>query len=521
MYRTRNPRLPGRPARVAAGAPGTAVTALLLAMSVAGCGSSDGNGTELSDDDASGPEAVDALPAPPAEQEEPPADAEPAPSEDDAPDPSSEDTGTAGDGTADAPSAEPGSAADEGAENAPDTPSPTEEGSEAPSGTPAAPEDGTADEPAAPPTSPEPPVAELPSAPPTAPEEVLSIEYSGYDAEIFWTRSTDDGWVMGYDVYRDGEIVAQMLDALSFYDDGLRPETSYTYAVAAVDDHGIRGEPSTVTFTTPADLPPEAGTANVAELQGGGSSVWQISDGLGTSAGLPSAGTCLYQNGAGSGVGVTDAWLPDRYDAYDLASLMWVNGEQVGGWLRSSTASTTTHAPFPVAGLTVLTEFHAVGSQPTLRNYTSFANDMPDDVAVIVNFATNFGSDGATRVVASSGGDLAFDREDRWVITDDYDGGGDPTNTTVFFGPGSPVSNTVFTGTSVFDCAGNQGLVARIDLSIPAGERRALMFFHSMSADEAGALGAVGQFDATPPFGSDLVEGLTEEELAEVANWTY
>lgn len=363
-------------------------------------------------------------------------------------------------------------------------------------------------------------VVELESEPPTSPGEVLSIEYSGYDVELFWTRSTDDGWVMGYDIYRNGVLMSPMLDALSFYDDTVQPDTEYTYEVIAVDDHGINSEPVSLALTTPAERSSDALPSNFAVLRGGDSASWEIGDGLGTSNGMPSGGSCIYDNGAGSGVGITDAWTTDQGDAFDLASLMWVNGEQLGGYLRSATESTSNYATFPIAGLVASTEFHAVSTQPVIRHYTSFSNGTSDDIFVIVNFVSNFGSDGSTSVVGSSNGDLEFDADDRWVISDDFDMG-DPTNTTVFFGPDSPMSNSVFTTESVFDCAGNQGFNARIDLTIPAGESRALMFFHAMSSSVSLATDLASQFDTTPAFGSDLVEGLSDVQLQAVANWVY
>jgi len=363
-------------------------------------------------------------------------------------------------------------------------------------------------------------VVELESEPPTSPGEVLSIEYSGYDVELFWTRSTDDGWVMGYDIYRNGVLMSPMLDALSFYDDTVQPDTEYTYEVIAVDDHGINSEPVSLALTTPAERSSDALPSNFAVLRGGDSASWEIGDGLGTSNGMPSGGSCIYDNGAGSGVGITDAWITDQGDAFDLASLMWVNGEQLGGYLRSATESTSNYATFPIAGLVASTEFHAVSTQPVIRHYTSFSNGTSDEISVIVNFVSNFGSDGSTSVVGSSNGDLEFDADDRWVISDDYDMG-DPTNTTVFFGPDFPMSNSVFTSESVFDCAGNQGFNARIDLTIPAGEARALMFYHAMSSSVSLATDLASQFDTTPAFGSDLVEGLTDVQLQAVANWVY
>ena len=358
---------------------------------------------------------------------------------------------------------------------------------------------------------------------PNPPAELISIEYSGYDLELFWTRATDeDGAVIGYDVYRDDEQLTVLLDALSFYDGSVQPETRYTYDVYAVDDEGYRSRAATLVLTTPADEPVSGAQPNTAVLNGGGGASWSISDGLSTSTGSWNSGSCSYSQGAGSGVGIVDANLPGNWDAFDWASLMWVNGEQVGGWLRSADGTTSNYASVPIAGLQIATEYHAVSTLPVLRNYTSFGNDTPEDIFIVVNVATNFGADGGNRVMQSSSGDLAFGADDRWIVTDDYDDvGGDPANVTVFFGPDSPASNSVFTGDSVFDCYGDQGLTARIDVVVPAGESRALMLFHGLAVSSVEAQELATLFDVTPEFGNELTEGLGEEQLSAVVNWNY
>lgn len=358
---------------------------------------------------------------------------------------------------------------------------------------------------------------------PDAPSEVISIQYSGYDLELFWPRATDpDGVVVGYDVYRDDEEQASRLDALSYYDGSVQPETEYTYDVYAIDNLGNRSRAATLVVTTPVDEPVNGAEPNYATLTGGETALWFVSDGLTTSNGGPTGGGCSYNGGAGSGVGITDARLERNGDAYDWASMLWVNGERVGGWLRSASDSTTNFASVPLAGLEVSTEYHAVSTQAVLRNYTSFANNAQEDIFIVVNIANNFGSDSRTQVMQSSSGDLSFGTDDRWVITDDSSTtGGDPANTTVFYGPDAPASVSVFTGNTVFNCAGPQGLTARIDVLIPAGERRALMFFHGMSVTSADAMNRAVQYDTTPAFGNPLVEGLSQAQLSEVANWRY
>lgn len=368
----------------------------------------------------------------------------------------------------------------------------------------------------------DPDFAEIAGAP-IEPAGVTSIQYSGYDLELFWSRGSDeDGVVIGYDIFRDDEQITDRLDALSFYDGSVQPETDYTYDIYSVDNDGLRSRAATVAITTPADEPVNGVAANYATLQGGGESSWFISDGLTTTNNSWSSGSCSSSEGAGSGVGITDARLPSNGDAYDYASLMWINGEQVGGWLRSATSSTSNFAPVPIAGLQVATEYHAISSLPVLRNYTALTNDSAEDIFVVINVATNFGADGGNRIITSSSGDTTFGADDRWVITDDSNNGGwDPANTTVFYGPDSPASPAVFTNDSVFNCWGSQGLTARIDVSVPAGETRALMLFHGLSTTQDNARSLATEFNTTPTIANALTEGMTEAQLTNVVNWDY
>lgn len=367
----------------------------------------------------------------------------------------------------------------------------------------------------------DPDFAELVGAP-NEPAGLTSVQYSGFDLELFWSRGTDDdGVVIGYDIFRDDEQITDRLDALSFYDGSTQPETDYTYDIYSVDNDGLRSRAATLLITTPEDTPVN-GPANSASLAGGGNASWFISDGLTTSSGTGPSGSCSYSGGAGSGVGISDARLPNNGDAFDLGSLMWVNGVQVGGFLRSATSSTSNYASVPIANLQVNTEFHAISSLPVLRNLTSFTNDTSEDIFVVINWASNFGADSGNRIITTSSGDNNFATNDRWVITDDgSDGGRDPANTTVFYGPDTPVSSSVFTNTSVFNCYGSEGLTARIDVTIPAGETRSLMLFHGMSAAQGNARSLATMFDITPTLASPLTEGLTEAQLLNVINWSY
>jgi len=91
------------------------------------------------------------------------------------------------------------------------------------------------------------------SGTPTKPGNLRADVYSRTAAELFWESSSDDGWVIGYDIVRDGNTVADALDAKSFFDNMLLAGKNYTYTVVAIDNEGNRSEQATVSITTPGD----------------------------------------------------------------------------------------------------------------------------------------------------------------------------------------------------------------------------------------------------------------------------
>ncbi len=77
--------------------------------------------------------------------------------------------------------------------------------------------------------------------------------YSSSAVEIFWQAAvSNDSVVTGYEVRRNGDLVAS-LDGLSYFDDGLRAGTEYTYNVRAIDANGNAGEYQSVSLRTNAN----------------------------------------------------------------------------------------------------------------------------------------------------------------------------------------------------------------------------------------------------------------------------
>ncbi|MGQ7846551.1 sialate O-acetylesterase [Granulosicoccus sp. 3-233] len=76
--------------------------------------------------------------------------------------------------------------------------------------------------------------------PPGLPDSLSSARYSATAGEIFWTPASDNVFVTGYHVVRDGESLG-IRDARSVFEPTLIPDQSYTYQVSAVDRAGNEG----------------------------------------------------------------------------------------------------------------------------------------------------------------------------------------------------------------------------------------------------------------------------------------
>ena len=113
------------------------------------------------------------------------------------------------------------------------------------------------------------------TAAPTAPA-LTGQAVSATRADLSWSGATDDIAVTGYEVYRDGALVATLGNVSTFSDTGLAPTTPYSYTVRALDAAGKRSDPSnaanvitpasaaTTTVTFPAVLDARVQEANAS-----------------------------------------------------------------------------------------------------------------------------------------------------------------------------------------------------------------------------------------------------------------
>jgi hypothetical protein len=88
------------------------------------------------------------------------------------------------------------------------------------------------------------------STPPTVPTGLAASGTTASQTTVTWTASTDNVGVTGYDVYRNGVVIATVT-ATSFTDVGLTRDTAYTYTVTARDAAGnASGASNAVAVTT-------------------------------------------------------------------------------------------------------------------------------------------------------------------------------------------------------------------------------------------------------------------------------
>jgi chitodextrinase len=156
---------------------------------------------------------------------------------------------------------------------------------------------------------------------PTAPTNLTASGTTQTATNLSWTASTDNVGVTGYDVYRDGSLIASVTGT-NYTANGLTASTTYSFFVRAKDAAGnISSNSNTVSVTT-TDAPAPDTTAPTAPTL--------------SASGTTQTSTNLSWSGATDNVGVT---------GYDILR----NGTLIG--------STTTATTFNVTGLTASTTY--------------------------------------------------------------------------------------------------------------------------------------------------------------------
>jgi hypothetical protein len=103
------------------------------------------------------------------------------------------------------------------------------------------------------------------ATPPTPPTLAASTRANPLQVNLSWSASSDQAGIAGYDVFKNGVLVAGNIANTSYNDlSGLNPATNYTYQVRARDNNGNASLSNTLNVTTP--IPPANGGPSVDNI---------------------------------------------------------------------------------------------------------------------------------------------------------------------------------------------------------------------------------------------------------------
>jgi Ca2+-binding RTX toxin-like protein len=195
-------------------------------------------------------------------------------------------------------------------------------------------------------------------------------------------------------------------------------------------------------------------------------------------------------------------------DAYD-------GGLNLNGFPFLGTAETEDNGREIVIGsanigsVEVTRKIYVPEDQSWARFLEIVTNTSSSTVNYTVQLNTNLGSDSSTVLVSTSSGDTIFNTEDNWLVTDDFDGGGDPTMVHVFAGEGEFQPDTASLSFDNLNFAYN--------LTLAPGETQIVMHFAAQNADQATALTKATQL---AQLELEALEGMSDEELQQVVNFS-
>jgi chitodextrinase len=164
---------------------------------------------------------------------------------------------------------------------------------------------------------------EADTTPPTPPGNLTAASVTASQAGLSWTPSTDNVGVVGYQVLRDGSVIATV-SGTSYTDTTVAPSTSYTYQVVAYDAAANTAASGTLQVTTPAP-----GTVFSDGFETGDLSQWTTVNGLAVQPALTHSGAYAAQETSTGAATYAYKTLPARYN--ELWAQSWVYVQSATG----------------------------------------------------------------------------------------------------------------------------------------------------------------------------------------------
>ncbi len=152
------------------------------------------------------------------------------------------------------------------------------------------------------------------TTPPNAPDGFAATATSPFSVSLSWTAATDNLGVTGYDVFRDGAVLATIAPATGYTDTNVAGGSNHVYAVRARDVAGnVSSSTASISVTTPP--PPVPVFAN--GFESGDLSAWTTSGGLAVQGAAVHGGAFAAEGNTTNGATYAKKTLPSTYsDAY-------------------------------------------------------------------------------------------------------------------------------------------------------------------------------------------------------------
>ena len=136
------------------------------------------------------------------------------------------------------------------------------------------------------------------TTPPSVPGQLTATGTTGWSTNLSWTASTDDVGVAGYEVLRNGTVVATV-SGTTYTAGGLAPATTYTFNVRAKDSSGNLSANSNTVSAATASTP--AGQISNPGFEAGAVSPWLVGGNAGYTGSSPRTGAYAgFVTGTGS-----------------------------------------------------------------------------------------------------------------------------------------------------------------------------------------------------------------------------
>lgn len=197
-------------------------------------------------------------------------------------------------------------------------------------------------------------------------------------------------------------------------------------------------------------------------------------------------------------------------DAYD-------GGMRLGNFPEFSTAATEENGreiaigPWENDSITFVRKLFIPSDAAFTRYLEIVTNTSTQPRTVTIEFYTNLGSDGGELFGMSSSGDSIFTTVDRWLVTDDEPGTGDPSVVHVIAGPGGTVAPSAVDGG-----VGEGFLSYTYDLQLPPGGQSIIMHF---AAQRFNGPEGVAAAEVLGALGGEALTGMNLAERQHVVNF--